>query len=377
MQNFANKAKGITPVQKLTEAAMMVAISVILALVAGYIPLLGMIGPLLFPLPIAILQLRHDHITAIAALAAAALISGLFLGPVAAIYLVLGYGIVGLFLGWCFRGDRSPILAMFGATILSAFSTLLGLVLSLQMAGLPMSDLMAEMYVVIDEMAAQGAAAGMTEAELFAGMTVAEVKQLMADFLPSIIITAGMMMAAASYFLFTYILRRLGFRVRKMPAFCAWHFHPYSVWFVIIGLIASTLGVRLGNDTVSLVAGNLLYAIYPLVLISGASVAWWFFKFWRVPGLYKGLTAALFILSGGFTVFLLLIIGLFDPLLDFRSRLARHPLFAAPEPKRRPDYSYRPPAERRRDPEWYADADDEAKRPVSATEDAEEEKPQE
>ena len=158
MQNFANKAKGITPVQKLTEAAMMVAISVILALVAGYIPLLGMIGPLLFPLPIAILQLRHDHITAIAALAAAALISGLFLGPVAAIYLVLGYGIVGLFLGWCFRGDRSPILAMFGATILSAFSTLLGLVLSLQMAGLPMSDLMAEMYVVIDEMAAQGAA---------------------------------------------------------------------------------------------------------------------------------------------------------------------------------------------------------------------------
>ena len=96
-----------------------------------------------------------------------------------------------------------------------------------------------------------------------------------------------------------------------------------------------------------------------------------------MPGLYKGLTAALFILSGGFTVFLLLIIGLFDPLLDFRSRLARHPLFAAPEPKRRPDYSYRPPAERRRDPEWYADADDEAKRPVSAAEDAEEEKPQE
>ena len=38
-------------------------------------------------------------------------------------------------------------------------SFLLGLVLSLQMAGLPMSDLMAEMYVVIDEMAARYRAA--------------------------------------------------------------------------------------------------------------------------------------------------------------------------------------------------------------------------
>ena len=163
-----------------------------------------------------------------------------------------------------------------------------------------------------------------------------------------------------------------------MPAFCAWHFHPYSVWFVIVGLIASTLGVRLGNDTVSLVAGNLLYTIYPLVLVSGASVAWWFFKFWRVPSLYKGLTAALFLLSGGFTIFVLLLVGLFDPLLDFRSRLAKHVLWAPPAPARRPGYSYRPPVERQRGPEWYADADEEAEQPASAAdESAEEKQPQE
>ncbi|MCL2678172.1 MAG: YybS family protein, partial [Clostridiales bacterium] len=94
------------------------------------------------------------------------------------------------------------------------------------------------------------------------------------------------------------------------------------VWGVILGLGLYLLGPHLNSEPLEQAGVNLLYIFSPLMFIIGLAVVSWFFKAYRVSPFLILLLIVLFIRYPGFFFIWLILLGLFDPLLNFRARLA-------------------------------------------------------
>gem|GEM_PF-6160053 len=79
----------------LAEGAILIALAVICGLIVAYVPLLTLIAPLFFPLPIAILYLRQGSKIAITATVCIFLILLALAGIATAAYLMLQFGFLG------------------------------------------------------------------------------------------------------------------------------------------------------------------------------------------------------------------------------------------------------------------------------------------
>lgn len=87
----------------LTQGAMMVAIAVVIGIIAAYVPVLTLIAPLFFPIPFAICYFRQGVKTAMVATVCIFAILLVLVGWVEDAYLMLQFGFLGLFFGYCFR----------------------------------------------------------------------------------------------------------------------------------------------------------------------------------------------------------------------------------------------------------------------------------
>ena len=97
----------------MVETGFLTAGVVILSILSTVIPLLGMVGNLLWPVPIAILGLRHGLKWSVLATVASFFVLMLFLGPIVAITEAGTFGLVGILLGMAFRNHWG-----YGRTIL-------------------------------------------------------------------------------------------------------------------------------------------------------------------------------------------------------------------------------------------------------------------
>ena len=87
----------ITP---LTEGGLLAALTVVIALAAVYLPLVGPFIALLWPPPLAVLVLRHGFRQGFLAMLVAGAALSMLMDPVIALRLVLGFGPLGLVLGF-------------------------------------------------------------------------------------------------------------------------------------------------------------------------------------------------------------------------------------------------------------------------------------
>lgn len=145
----------------------------------------------------------------------------------------------------------------------------------------------------------------------------------LARLFPAFVLWDVAITAIAAYFLGRWLVSRWH-PVPSPSAFRNWQLPWPLVWVVITGLAVWLWGDYRGNTLMLLIGENLLVGFTPLLLITGLAVIGYLGSHWNVPMFFKSavvIFVILFSLPLGLAV--VLFIGLFDPLLDFR-RFARH-----------------------------------------------------
>lgn len=89
--------------RQITDSAYLAAATALLWVGLYYLPVGGALFRLALPLPLALLQLRHNGRCAVEGVAVAALLLVALMGPIRGPLVLFPYGLLALWLGWCWR----------------------------------------------------------------------------------------------------------------------------------------------------------------------------------------------------------------------------------------------------------------------------------
>ena len=313
-------------VRGLMECAMMVAISLVLALIGFYVPVANIIGLLLFPLPLAVLVFRNGVTTGLIGAVALFALAAIFFGLPNAVIMMIEYGALGLFLGYCFRKRKGPLFTMGFAIVIAACGTLVGLMLSLFVAGLPFSAMTEELTQFAHQYFAMFNGNGL-DAFIPGNMTMDAFIQEMTDWvirlIPAILIIGSMIMAAVGYGVSSAVLRHLHYDIPKVPPFSEWRMDWKFSWGVIAGLACTLAGSYFEISWLNTLGWNILYVFCPVLLVCGLAFVIWLFKQPIYSPLLKTLLVLMMIFFFQATFFLLMFLAVFEPIIDFRGRLKK------------------------------------------------------
>lgn len=319
-------AGGVITVRGLSEGAMMAALTLILAVISMYVPILNIIAPLLFPAPLALVVLRHGLKLGSLCAVSVLLLCSMLLGLPHTLFLFVQFGFLGLYFGWCFRQKIRAAYILFGGVMLSSAAIVFSFVFPSLVAGVSLEQYQAMIMSFISDYVNMLQQSGNSEL-VMRGMTPAAYLTFMEDFfrrlLPGMLMISAMMLTWLCYVLMCKLLRRFGYEVGKLPAFINWRLDWRFLWALIIALALAGLGSRFGYDMVARVGDNLLMAFAPILLVCGISVAAWLLKSWRVATFIKILLVLFVVQVFGGAIEIFILVGVFDPLFDFRRRITR------------------------------------------------------
>jgi len=89
--------------RQITDSAYLAASTALLWAALYYLPVGGPLFRLALPLPLALLQLRHNGRCAVEGVTVAALLLVALMGPIRGPLMLFPYGLLALWLGWCWR----------------------------------------------------------------------------------------------------------------------------------------------------------------------------------------------------------------------------------------------------------------------------------
>lgn len=314
-------SRRITP---LTEGGLLAALTVVIALASVYVPLAGPFIALLWPLPLAVLVLRHGMRQGIMAMVVAGAALAMLIEPLIALRLVLAYGPLGLMLGYGYRQGFSG-LKLFPLAFLAAILgelAVLGVIFAV-FGNNPFAMLMDGLKSSFDATFALYEQAGMSAEEIAAGRAQIDTGlTLMAQLGPLLIVVLGLLDAGVAFFFGGKILRRLGHEVPQLPPFADWRLpkaFAYLFGFAMVGLywggtrqIGWLYQISLNADMLALFAG----------LIQGLALMSTVMNKFNIKGFWRWLFYLLILINGLFAQ-ILAFTGLFDMVFDYRRRFGR------------------------------------------------------
>src|SRR5665647_135226 len=111
-----------TRVRSMVEGGLLAAIAIIFAVISAYLPIIGPFVDLLWPVPIILLGVRHGYKWSIMATVVAGVMIAMLLHPLQAVSVVVGFGLIGVVLGYAFRMEFSPAKTMLWGSVASLIS---------------------------------------------------------------------------------------------------------------------------------------------------------------------------------------------------------------------------------------------------------------
>lgn len=308
-------------INSMTESGLLAAVTVIMALIAVYVPLLGVVAVLLWPLPMIILIVRHGLQWGIMSAITAGILTAILVEPLVAIRLLIAFAPGGIALGLGYRKKWSGTNVFLNGMIVSLISKVLALGLVFLVTGIhPFSmqfDMMdqsfeksVEMYQSMNMTPEQIAAAR----ENFTG-NMAMVRQL----LPLVVILMGVLDTSVNFIVGGKVLRRLGNDVVTFPKFKDWRlsaFFAYLYGFSLVGMywgssreLALLYQVSFNANMLATMAGILQGLVIYDCLIA---------KF-RVSKILSMIILTVIFFNGGLLQ-ILAFVGILDMIFDYRKR---------------------------------------------------------
>ncbi len=308
----------------IAQGALMAALAAMLGLISLFIPIIGAVAAVLWSIPVILLAFRFDLRTASLSLVVALTLVGVTAGPVAGISLGLKSGLTALVFGYAFKKGLPP-----GVTLLAGgFTAAIGTALSLLIAFLIMGGTslgFGEIETMVDQVLSFYEETGLIKLMLTQGLTITEFRAqlvqmmtLVAALIPGSLVLGSLFGAGITYLLAREIFKRMGQTFKPLPSFQTWQLPWWTVYGLIIGLALLLGGDYFGSGLFNTIGRNIIFIYLPILLLNGLAVAVYFYHHWTITPFIKVFLVIMFLINLPVIIPLVVLIGAFDPLFDYR-----------------------------------------------------------
>ncbi|AJQ30054.1 YybS family protein [Pelosinus fermentans] len=308
-----------TRLRPMVEGGILSGIAILFALISAYLPLIGPFVNLMWPVPIILLGVRHGYKWSIMATVVSGVMIAMLMHPLHSLSVVVGFGLIGIVLGYAFRMNFSAGKTMLWGTAASLVSKAALLAISALVLGVNPLTMQSD---VMNNAVAQAIEVyrdfGMAEQEL---AKMSESMQSMIE-LMKIILPAGFIMASVldtwlNFLIAKTVLRKLGHNVPNFPAFKEWSLPYHIVYFFALSLVMIYWGNSREISLLTQVGMNLQVITSTLILVQGLALFNYFADKYNLSKMIKGLILFL-ILTNGFFAQILIVAGAIDMVMDYR-----------------------------------------------------------
>lgn len=292
----------------------------LLALASSGFPELRFILSLAWAAPIAFIVCKYGLPQGIGSILVAGILVGLLTGPVAGSLIMLEIGPLALVIGLLYKNNVPTGRAMIICVLVTTTIHLAELIVTYGELSRQWGQVQKEFGISVDQLIAAYkksgvlASTGLSEAEI--RTTMQQSLQMLFQLLPGITVIGAIITALTNYRFAHRYFTRGGITLPTVLPFNQWSLPWYVIWATILGL----LGVIMGpTESIMLLSGrNLLVVSGFLGVLLGIAVVAYYLGRSRMPGLFKGLFVVFLIFNGIFSLAFVMVIGLFDPIINFR-----------------------------------------------------------
>ena len=311
--------RSVTPT---IEGGLLAAITLILGLVAVYVPILGMFAEFFCAVPIAILTARQGAGKGFSALVVTFILLSILISPILAMRLALNFGVCGVALGWCVRKNFGAVKIFLTTLIVASAAQVVTLGILLAVMDVNFIDTQINLVrESFNESFAMYESMGVEQARINeAKAQVEPAIQTMIYLIPTLVLLSSLINALAVWFTARWIFPKLQMKIPSMPPFAAWKFPAPFFYTAIIGGLGMYWGFTRGWTNIYEVALNLLIVSALIGLVQGFSLLSAIFDRYKISKFLRRLIYVLVLLNM-FFIQLVAITGLLDMLFDYRKRL--------------------------------------------------------
>lgn len=313
--------KSVTPT---IEGGLLVAITVILGLVAVYVPLLGMLVEFFCAVPLAVLTTRQGTGKGLTALVVSFLLLAMLISPVPAIRLALGFGVCGVALGWCVRKNFGAVRIFFTVLVVASAAQVFSLGFLIAVLDVNLIDMQIEMiresfaesFAMYESLGVDPQRINETKAQVEPAM------QTLAFLMPSLIMLTALINSVAVWLTAHWIFPKLQMKIPTLPPFAEWRFPVLFLYTAIIGGLGMYWSVTRGWTEIQEISLNLTILSMLIGLLQGLALLSAIFDRYKVSTFVRRIICVIVILNF-FLLQLVAITGLIDMIFDYRKKFFR------------------------------------------------------
>ncbi len=262
-------------VRGLTEGAILAALVALLAAIARYLPVFGVLAIFICPLPLVALVIRHGLRIAVLAAVVAAAIGTVVAGPLLGAGILLAFAPLGITIGFGIARGWSASRVVLIGSVVGAAVILGSLGATLAFAGVNPYTVIVDSMRQSQERADQFyRGLGVPQDQLDrASAQMRQAIDLLPRLVPVSVILAG---AAAAWLNLTVgriVLGRFGYRLPRLPSMREWEAPVPLMWLFVLGFILMAWGGSV-SPTLETAGLNLTVLMQVAFTLQGLIVAW-------------------------------------------------------------------------------------------------------
>lgn len=277
------------PTKSIVEGAFLAAITAVLFIISIYIPLLGTLVSFLCPLPIIILCLRHSLKFAIISTFISGALVTILAGPLQGLMVILGFGILGLTLGFGIKKRLSLTDIIIIGSIASLVSK--GLILLIGFWILDLNTLLFDVEE-IDKIITQSlnfySSMGLSPEQLSSLKdSLTQSIAIIRIAFPGMIILASIFDTILNYWVARLILKRFGYKLANFSPFPSWRASKSFFWSYFLGMVLIILGTTYKMSLLNKIGVNIQVFFTVVFLIYGLSLTGFILERFKVKNFLK------------------------------------------------------------------------------------------
>lgn len=308
-------------VKPMVESGILSAVAIIFAFISVYVPVLGAFVNLIWPVPIILLGVRHGLKWSIMATVVAGIVIAVVIHPLQAVTVAVGFGLIGIALGYALRAGFSSARTLLLGTAASLTAKVAMLGMAAAVMGInPLSQQLGDMESVLTQVLAFYRHLGVSEQDLAqTDATLHSMLDLMRVIFPAALTLAAAADTYLNYTVARLVLRKMGHYLPSMPPFVTWALPHYVFYVYAAATLAAFAGRHWGMTWLYNSAMNIQIVASMLLLVQGLAVFSWFAGKYKLSRLIRGIILVL-IFTNGLLMQILIFIGAFDILFDYRKQ---------------------------------------------------------
>ncbi len=312
----------INKTSAMVQAGILAAVAIIMALIALYVPVIGMFVNFIWPMPIIVCGQKHGLKYSVMTLLVSAIIIAMLASPINAFFLAVIFGTLGLILGECMRRKLKPLSIMLYGSIGALIALILNLVLSFLILGIdPLNMLFTSFNDSLVQVEAFYRNHNISEEQI--QQSVASLKEMigmMRLIMPGAFLTFAPILAFVNYWAAKKVLTRLGESFESFPPFTqlkvpSWVLAPYVLSLVgVTYFYANKLQEHWGYKA----CVNVQTVCCLVLVLQTLSLIYWYVESKKKPRWWADLSVTLLFLIPLFSQFAVYL-GAFDMVFDYRN----------------------------------------------------------